>query len=815
MAKNTIQIEIFVNSKGAASIKEITGGLSGIGKVAATGVVAGVGAATAAVAGFGVAGLNAFMGFESGMNEVFTLMPNITESAMDKMTQQTKEFAAEFGVLPDKVVPALYQSISAGVPPNNVFDFLGTAQKAAVGGVTELETAVNGISSVVNAYGADIINATEASDLMFTAVKLGKTDFNQLSKSLFNVIPTTSALGVGFGDVTAGIAALTAQGTPTSVATTQMRQMFVELSKATSKTAKTFEDAAGVSFKEFIAQGGNTQQALQILEEAAAASGKNISDLFGSVEAGNAALGLTGKGTDRFTANLEEMANAAGATDTAYNRMETGIGRTLDKIKARGAVFLTDVGDRIAPAFSRLGVGVMAAFGPITDFVLGIFDVVGPVIDDIIGKVINLFDAFQAGGAAGLFEALGLGPEALTLLENIKMEFSNLAVIVSGSVTPVLQQIAANIMPALSQAITFVNQHWEGFRNALVAIIAVIAGATVFTTITATIAAIANPVTLVIAAIGLLAMAWTENWGGIRDILTNVWNQIQPYLVQLWDWLQIQIPIALQTLSDFWQTILLPALMNVWAFVQNTVLPLSKELFDWLMTNIPEALQTLSDLWQTVLLPAIESVWAFIQDPLMPIFLALADLLEANVSKSIETVQALFENVLLPAMQSIWDFISSSLTPIFQSLGDALSGPLSSALDKVKSLFSSLKDAAGSLKNAISGVADRIRNLADSIRNLSLPAWLTPGSPTPLEIGLRGITDALGGVNAMTRVAGGISGLAGIGSIVSAGTVLGGGSAAGGSATTNNYYYNQTINSNAPVSTVIQDFETMRAFTPG
>ena len=84
-----------------------------------------------------------------------------------------------------------------------------------------------------------------------------------------------------------------------------------------------------------------------------------------------------------------------------------------------------------------------------------------------------------------------------------------------------------------------------------------------------------------------------------------------------------------------------------------------------------------------------------------------------------------------------------------------------------------------------------------------------------IEIGLRGITDALGGVNAMTRVAGGINGLAGIGSTVSAGGVLGGGSAGGGSATTNNYYYNQTINSNAPVSTVIQDFETMRAFTPG
>ena len=320
----------------------------GFGKLA-MGAALGVGAA---FVGAGIAGTKAFVEFEGQMNEVFTLMPDITNKAMKGMTKDTKDFAKEFGVLPEKVVPALYQSISAGVPPDNVFSFLEVAQKAAVGGVTELETAVDGISSVVNAYGSDVISAGKASDLMFSAVKKGKTTFGELSQSLFQVIPTASAMGVKFEDVTAAIAGMTAQGTPTSVATTQMRQMLNELSKAGGETSKTFEKIAGKSFKEFIAEGNNTQDALKLLEKHAKDSGVGINDLFGSVEAGAAALQLTGKGTDTFSANLKEMENSAGATDAAYGRMEEGVGRSLDKLKAAGKVMLLDFGEKLAPVLA-------------------------------------------------------------------------------------------------------------------------------------------------------------------------------------------------------------------------------------------------------------------------------------------------------------------------------------------------------------------------------------------------------------------------------------------------------------------------------
>jgi TP901 family phage tail tape measure protein len=314
-----------------------------------------LGAAVGAAAiGIGVAGTMAFVDFERSMNEVFTLVPGTSQKAMDAMTNDVKNFAKEFGVLPDKVVPALYQALSAGVPSGNVFEFLEVAQKAAKGGVTDLTTAVNGISSVMNAYGAETVNATQASDLMFTAVRMGKTTFEEMSAALFQVTPTAAALGVKFGDVTAALASMTAQGVPTSVATTQLRQLFVELSKEGTKTSDVFEKISGKSFKKFVAEGGNTQQALQMLEKHAADTGVGVNDLFGSVEAGSAALSLTGKGTETFTKNLAEMGKSAGATEGAFNQMDQGLGPVIDKLKAFAAVLLIEIGTKIAPVIEKL-----------------------------------------------------------------------------------------------------------------------------------------------------------------------------------------------------------------------------------------------------------------------------------------------------------------------------------------------------------------------------------------------------------------------------------------------------------------------------
>jgi TP901 family phage tail tape measure protein len=312
----------------------------------------------AAVGAMSAKGVMAFSSFEGSMNEVFTLLPSASEAAMAGMTSDVKTFSKEFGVLPREVVPALYQALSAGVPKDNVFEFLEASQMAARGGVTELSTAVSGISGVVNAYGADVISAAAASDLMFTTVRLGTTTFGALASQLGDVTPIAGALGVTFGEVSAAMAASTAITGNTMKSATGLKSMLAELGKEGQHAADIFTDMAGESFTDFIAGGGTLVDALNLMKTGAEESGMSVLDLFGGIEAGSTALQLAGSA--KFASNLDEMTDSAGATQAAFERMETGVAPVLNRLKANLSVGLINIGEKLAPAVEDISLGVLA-----------------------------------------------------------------------------------------------------------------------------------------------------------------------------------------------------------------------------------------------------------------------------------------------------------------------------------------------------------------------------------------------------------------------------------------------------------------------
>lgn len=306
--------------------------------------------ATQAVIQFAKDSNRAFASFEQRMREVYTVLPGISAEAMNKMQGDVLELSKEIGRLPEETAAALYQALSSGVPEDNVFEFLRESSKAARGGVTDLKTAVDAATNVTNAYGREILSVQRANDLMFTSVQLGKSTFEELAGTLYNVVPVAASLGVGFDQITAALAAMTSQGVPTAGATIQLRQLLQELSKEGTKVSTVFETLAGKSFTQFIADGGNLAQALALLEEHALKTNVNIKDLFVSVEAGGAALGLTGKGAALYAANLEAAAKSAGATDAANRTMADSVGMLTDRTEATTEALKIQVGEALEPA---------------------------------------------------------------------------------------------------------------------------------------------------------------------------------------------------------------------------------------------------------------------------------------------------------------------------------------------------------------------------------------------------------------------------------------------------------------------------------
>jgi phage-related protein len=424
--------------------------------------------------------------------------------------------------------------------------------------------------------------------------------------------------------------------------------------------------------------------------------------------------------------------------------------------------FLNDLVQQARPVIEELGKRLPAA------------------IEAVIAKVKELIGAFQAGGVVGLAGALGFSDETIATMQAVG------------------QRIA--------EVIQFVMDHWEAFRGALIGIGAVLAAAAIAATIAgiaAAIAALANPITLIIGVAALLGAAWSENWFGIRDILTDFWqNTAQPILSQLIQWLKIYVPVAVQAAAELWQTVLLPALRAVGDFIGTVVIPVLQTLLTWLAETIPPVIQALADYWTNVLLPSLRQIWAFIQEYIIPILDALASVWIAFLKLELKILAGIWQNVLLPALRAVWDFITGSLIPIFKSLVDFISQQVGPKVKWLTGLAEKLEGAFKKVKDVLKGVVDRLKELARKINELGdkLPDWMTPGSPTPLELGLRGINDAMRQLSRVEvpRMSAALQMAAPVGML--AGPV---------SNTTTNF--NMTVNTGASPAGVVQQYEVMRA----
>ena len=317
-------------------------------------VKTGVMVAGAAMGVFAAKSIKEFASFEKGMLEVFTLLPGISKKEMGAMEADVLKLAGSMGILPETVVPALYQALSAGVPKKNVFSFMEVASRAAIGGSVSLETAVNGLTGVINAYGKENISAAKASDIMFLAVRLGKTTFDEMSKSLGDVTPIASALGISFEEVAAALATSTSITGNTAKSVTGLKSLMVELGKSGQVGAKNFERIAGKSFPDFIKSGGTMQDALRMMKADADRTGGSIMDMFGGVEAGAQALQLAESGAATFTSATNAMGNAAGTSQAAFEGMDKGLRRSFDKIASAFKVAMLKFGKALAPLVHKI-----------------------------------------------------------------------------------------------------------------------------------------------------------------------------------------------------------------------------------------------------------------------------------------------------------------------------------------------------------------------------------------------------------------------------------------------------------------------------
>jgi TP901 family phage tail tape measure protein len=392
------------------SLKEASGKLGDIGAVGKKFESVGKDLSlyvTAPLVAIGAIAIKSASDIEKGIGEVVTLFGRTGDEAAKTSKELSKGVAGlsnEFGIAQDVLVNGLYNAISAGVPEDNVFDFMAVATKASVAGVTDVNTAVDGITTGLNAFGLKADEAGRVADSMFAAVKGGKTTFGELSDAMFNVAPAAAAAGVSMEEVNAGIATLTASGVPTSVATTQLRAALQGLNRPSEDLNAIFQSLGYESAQVAIETEG-LGFALDAVKDASGGSAGKLQELLGSSEAVSAANIIAGTSAAKFAEEMERQANAAGSVDEAFSVMAETTAFQMDKAKTMLTNVGIAIGNVLLPMFNKLLdslQGGLAWFSGLSDSTkeiityVGLFAAsLGPLLV-IVGKVMAAISSMGA-----------------------------------------------------------------------------------------------------------------------------------------------------------------------------------------------------------------------------------------------------------------------------------------------------------------------------------------------------------------------------------------------------------------------------------
>jgi len=315
--------------RAAKSITSFTAASLGLAGVGATFVVAAKKAAA----------------FGTAMAEVSTLLND--KKSLDSMKDSVLALSAAFGSDAVTQAKALYQVISAGADTAaEAMDILTVSNKLAKGGVTDVETAADGLTSTLNAFGAAAGSATDVSDAFFVAVKAGKTTVGELSTSIGNVAPLAAQAGVSLDELLASTAALTKGGVKTSVAMNGIRAILI----AVVKPQKAATDLAKKLGIEFSAAALKAKGFSQFIKDMATATGGDVEQmglLLGSSEAIVPALALAGAQAEDFTNTLEQMKTKTGETEKAFVTISATAEEALNRLAAESENAMIAIGGAV------------------------------------------------------------------------------------------------------------------------------------------------------------------------------------------------------------------------------------------------------------------------------------------------------------------------------------------------------------------------------------------------------------------------------------------------------------------------------------
>ncbi|MDF1547103.1 MAG: phage tail tape measure protein [Bacteroidales bacterium] len=294
--------------------------------------------------------------FEGGMTNVFTLLDDNSFNKFGESLKSGSKQVAELGFNMNDTNKALFDAISAGIDAGDSIEYLNEVAILAKGGVTSLGTAVDGNTTILNAYNLATSEAGNVNAAFFSAQKEGKTTVDELASSIGKAAPIAASLGISYQELLSATAALTKKGIATKESMTYLKAAFSNLMKPSTEAEKILRKF-GVPVGATEIKAAGLTEVLTRLNEVIKENPDEIAKAIPSVEALTAVQALSGAGLEEYQRILQNVQTDIGDNSSlqkAYQKQMESFPNVMAQAREKLNNFAITIGEKLAPVIKEI-----------------------------------------------------------------------------------------------------------------------------------------------------------------------------------------------------------------------------------------------------------------------------------------------------------------------------------------------------------------------------------------------------------------------------------------------------------------------------